>query len=64
MNTALHGWINRPIRITLRLDVPAVIEGTLFHIDDAGIMLEKSTGKVFVPFAAILHIKLSEDPTE
>ncbi|MNG34600.1 hypothetical protein D3C84_1211210 [compost metagenome] len=64
MNTALHGWMNRPIRVTLRLDATAIVEGTLFHIDDAGIMLEKSTGKIFLPFAAILHIKLSEDPQE
>lgn len=61
MTTALHQWINLLVRITLRSEVPAVMEGTLFQIDDAGIMLEKSTGKIFVPLAAILHIKLCEE---
>jgi hypothetical protein len=63
MTTALHQWINELVRVTLASPVPAALEGTLFQIDDAGIMLEKSTGKVFIPLAAILHIKLC-DPSE
>jgi len=61
MTTALHQWINLLVKVTLRSEAPAVMEGTLFQIDDTGIMLEKSTGKVFVPLAAIMHIKLCEE---
>ena len=61
MTTALHHWINLLVKITLRSEVPAVMEGTLFQIDDTGIVLEKSTGKIFIPLAAILHIKLCEE---
>ena len=61
MTTALHQWINLLAKVTLRSEMPAVMEGTLFQIDDTGIMLEKSTGKVFVPLGAILHIKLCEE---
>ena len=61
MTTALHQWINLLVKVTLRSDVPAVMEGTLFQIDDTGIMLEKSTGKIFIPLAAILHIKRCEE---
>ena len=63
MTTALHQWINEVVRVTLASPTAAVVEGTLFQIDDAGIMLEKSTGKVFIPLVAILHIKLC-DPCE
>ena len=61
MTTALHQWINLLVKVTLRSEVPAVMEGTLFQIDDTGIVLEKSTGKIFIPLAAILHIKLCEE---
>jgi len=60
MTTALHHWINESVRVTLSSPTPAVVEGTLFQIDDAGIMLEKPSGKVYIPLGAILHIKLCE----
>jgi hypothetical protein len=61
MTTALHQWINLLVKVTLRSELPAVMEGTLFQIDDTGILLEKSTGKVFIPLASILHVKRCEE---
>jgi len=58
----LHGWLNRAVKITLHAQTPAAIRGTLFHVDDAGIMLERGASKLFVPFAAILHIESCDVP--
>lgn len=62
MTTALHGWLNIPVKITLQSTTPAELHGTLFHVDDAGIVLEQPRGKLFVPFAAILHIEACDAP--
>jgi hypothetical protein len=61
MTTVLHQWINSLVRVTLGSEAPTVVEGTLFQIDAVGIMLEKSTGKVFIPFSAISHIKRCDE---
>ena len=62
MTTALHGWLNRAVNITLQSHTPAAIHGTLFHVDDAGIMLERGANKLFIPFAAILHVESCDMP--
>ena len=63
MTTALHGWLNRAVKITLHAPAPAAIHCTLFHVDDAGIMLERAANKLFVPFAAILHVESCDEPS-
>lgn len=63
MTTALHGWLNRAVKITLHAPAPAAIHGTLLHVDDAGITLERAANKLFVPFAAILHVESCEAPS-
>jgi hypothetical protein len=62
MTTALHGWLNIPVKITLQSIRSEELHGTLFHIDEAGILLENRRGKLFIPFAAILHIEPCDAP--
>jgi hypothetical protein len=61
MSTILHDWVNQLVNVAIRGNVPTVMEGTLFHVDDAGICPETPGDKLFVPFTAILFVKRSDD---
>jgi hypothetical protein len=62
MSSALHGWLNCAVKITLHAATPHAVQGTLLHVDEAGILLETPAGRLFAPFASILLIESRDEP--